>query len=276
MKFSAKDQETLVQILARFYQEIHTIESEYALLIGRGDLRPRIEFFHDAVRALTQPQHHATGADRLSVERLAYDVQMLRYLSDKPLASFPGAAHTGPTQQQLVPTSPGLVPVARKPDREIREQLGELYRQYGVLFSALLKPAADRDYLDRSEALAEDASEIKQLTEALTQGGNEAETLVQHLNDTALQRELLAFLKKSKGKRSAALSGVLAKLKREIQDKTQSLQAVDKAHHTYATSQLGIYENAKDTLKKMAAHGMNLVGAFVEASIRNQQQGRDR
>ena len=93
MKLSATEQESLVALLTRIYHDIRGLEETYGLLIGDGDFRPRIEYFHDAVRAFTSqdPNHYKTGG-RLTVELLAYDVVSLRAIYAKPLAPF--APHT--------------------------------------------------------------------------------------------------------------------------------------------------------------------------------------
>ncbi len=53
MKLSAAEQESIVQLLTRIYSDIRDIEEEFELLVGDNDFRPRIEYFHDAVRAFS-------------------------------------------------------------------------------------------------------------------------------------------------------------------------------------------------------------------------------
>ena len=52
------------------------------------------------------------------------------------------------------------------------------------------------------------------------------------------------------------------------------------AHMTYATGQLAIYENSRDTIKKMAVKGFNIVGDFVadagEEEVGTRHDGRGR
>ena len=68
------DQESIAQLLTRIYRDIFAIEEEFELLVGVDDFRPRIDYFHDAIRAFTSqdaaalrpggrsdPQHPATA-----------------------------------------------------------------------------------------------------------------------------------------------------------------------------------------------------------------------
>ena len=53
MHYSTQNAQALVTFLLRAWEEILAIEAEFGLSVGGGDNRPRIEFFHDAVRAHT-------------------------------------------------------------------------------------------------------------------------------------------------------------------------------------------------------------------------------
>jgi hypothetical protein len=216
MKLSASEQKSIASLLTRIYQDILAIESEFGLLAGEGDFRPRIEHFHDAIRAFTSGD---TDSKRLSVEWLAYDLTCLRYLTSHPLASFKPHGHLSPSTA-LVAT-PQTVPGPRRPDRDTKERLGELYQTYAVLFAGLLKPFADRDWRDRVEEINENI-------------------------------ERLHKIKDSKARVAA---------------RDKEIKAIDQAHMDYVLAQLGIFEAAKDMVKKMAASGMNLVGKFVESSL---------
>lgn len=273
MKHSANEQESLVNILLRYWQEICAIEEECGLRVGKGDMRARIDYFHDAIRAFTAPG--AENNPRLSVEQLAYDVRCLRYIASQPLASITHDAGNYSPSHSLVAAGAGLVPSQKKADRDTKNRLRELYEQYGVLFAALLKNTAENDYHERTDALNNDVEQINAIAQALAgkASAQEINNLVANLDDEKIKRDLLALLPQIKGKNAA---GLVAKLKGEIQKKDKSLKAIDTAFHHYATSQLAIYESAKDMLKKMAGQGMNLVGQFVEASLRQSQQGRGR
>lgn len=237
MKLSPAEQESLVQLLTRMYVDICAIETQFRLMAGEGDYRPRIEYFHDAVRAFTSGQ---LDSPRLCVEMLAYDLSCLRFLAAMPLAPFkPHSAHNLEAlspHTDMVEVKPASLNVkAKKPGRETAGRLSDLYKSYGVIFAALFKPTADRDHRDRIEEMDREVEEIN--------------------TDTKQPKEQRA---------------------EKISKKDKEIASVDAAHMNYAMAQLGIYEESKDMLKQMAGQGMNIVGKFVESSIREarRQMGR--
>jgi tyrosine-protein phosphatase YwqE len=161
-------------------------------------------------------------------------------------------------------------------EREQKERLQELYGQYGVLFSALLRATAEADYHERTEENNQQVSDMNQIIAAIERHASlrEIESMLHHLEDGALRQKLSALL--SKLKNEAAAKGAVAMLKADIQRLDKNWRTTDAAYHAYATSQLAIYEAAKDMLKQMAGQGMNLVGQFVESALRGGGQGRGR
>lgn len=278
-KFTPNQQQDIVNILLRYWQEIGELERENGLAVGKGDVRPRIDYFHDAIRAYTTPHKSREQEKRLSIEYLAYDVRCLRYLATMPLASITHDAQNLSPKTLPAVVAPGLVEVGKRIRRDVKERLSELYQQYGVLFASLLKITAENDYHDRTETLNQDVEEINAIVQAVERGApaSEVETLIKHLNDESLKADLLLLLPQIKGKGAGALNALIAKLVANIQKNDKRIKGVDNAHHTYVTSQLAIYESAKDMLKQMAGQGMNLVGAFVESAMRGTtDRGRGR
>jgi len=276
MKISPQEQEQLIALMTRMYMDLHEIETEHHLLAGEGDYRPRIEHFHDAVRALSsQDPAHLEPGGRLSVELLAYDLSALRYLQTMPLASL--KPHGG------VGTSPGTAPVAvrdgdlivksKRPSRQVRERICELYQHYAVLFAAMMKPLADRDYLDRVDTLNQDVKDVHSLVQKLNQMAQGKATLeqvvaaIQHLEDDGLRHELMQFMREGKHKKKDNLAKLAEFLKSHIGAMDKQIAGVDAAHMNYVMAQLGIFESSKDMLKKMASQGMNLVGKFVQNAV---------
>ncbi len=51
---------------------------------------------------------------------------------------------------------------------------------------------------------------------------------------------------------------------------------LDQSHTHYAMGQLAVYEEAKDTLKRLQTQGLNLAGKFVENAMRGAGQGKGR
>jgi hypothetical protein len=275
MKLTPAQQETLVRVMARFYDEILTLEIENHLLIGEGDTRPRIDYFHDAIRAFTNkdPQALLPGG-RLTIEWLAYDVQALRYIESMPLGSLTPYAELS-ASTELAPVEEGLIPQKRRASREAKEQIAEGYKQYGVLFAALLKPFAETDYKDRTEQMNEEVAILGQIIKALEMGNNAA-PLINHLDSDEIRHTLQSFLSQGVASKSDLVKKAINHLKQKIKNNDKEIKRIDAAHHTYVMAQLGLYEASRDILKKMAKQGMNIVGQFVEASLKESQQGRGR
>lgn len=278
MKRTVEEQQAIVTILLRYWQEISAIEEEFALVIGQGDTRPRIDYFHDAIRAYTSQKPNTTMQKRLSIENLSYDVQCLRYIAGMPMASITHDAHDLSASTKLVKSEPGVLEQQKRIDRNTKDQLKTLYEQYGVLFASLLKNTAENDYLERTDELNHEVEEINQLITAIEKNAGTQEIInrIQHLSDESLKRDLLLIVPQIKGKGRGAMEALIAKLRAKTQKNDARIQGVDSAYHSYTTSQLAIYESAKDMLKKMAGQGMNLVGQFVEQSLRGTSAGRGR
>ncbi len=270
MKMSTAEQESIVGLLTRIYIEISEIEAQYQLLAGGGDFRPRIEHFHDAVRAFSA----GTDDERLSVELLAYDLSCLRYLVGMPLASFkPDSPDLSPRSDVVVVDDSGLTVKRGRPDRVVKERISELYQNYAVLFAALLKQNADRDYQDRIDSLNQDVEDLHKLSASIQAMVGDFKNLpkvmaaIQHLDEDDLRQQLLNFMQQQKYTKKDNLKKLMDFLKGHAGSKDSAIAGIEDAHLNYVMAQLGIYENSKDTLKKMAAQGMNLVGKFVENAI---------
>lgn len=275
MKLSSSEQESIVALLTRIYTDIRDIEDEFQLLAGEDDFRPRIEHFHDAIRAFSaQEPVKGGGPGRLAIELLAFDLSALRYIQSMPLASFKPEGQTMSPSTDMVALHQGGLTVKRKrPDRAVRERLSELYQHYAVLFAALLKPNADNDYRDRVDDINQDVQDLHNLTTHLDDLAKGKEALnkvvssIQHLEEDDLRQQLLNFMQQNMHKKKDNLKKLMEFLKQHAQKKDREIASIESAHLNYVMAQLGIFEGSKDMLKKMAAQGMNLVGKFVESSI---------
>lgn len=258
----------VVDILTRLSLDIRALEEPLGLIFGGGDFRPRIEYFHDAVRAFTaQSPADSEAGGRLCVERLAYDVKALRYLQAMPLASLTKDG------KQL---SPGTALVAGSgggksaKDRAAKQQLGELYQQYAVLFAALFKPAADTNYQDRLDEKNDLVEQLSSLMQFLDGNEQAAQNLIAHLEDPKLRAELLEMLRKGKTREAAA------RLKFAIKETDKDIKDLSNAHLDYASAQLALFEEGRDMVKKLAARGMNLAGRFVENAMAQASRDKSR
>jgi hypothetical protein len=274
MKLSPSEQENIIALLTRIYTDIRDIEEEFELLAGEDDFRPRIEHFHDAIRAFSsKAPRNRDSKDRLAIELLAFDVSALRYIQSMPLASFKKHGHVMSPSTDLVAVNNGLTVKRKRPDRAVRERLSELYQHYAVLFAALLKPNADNDYRDRVDEMNQDVQDLHNLNtqfDALAKGKDQLKQVmaaINHLEEDDLRQELLNFMQQQKYKKNDNLKKLMEFLKQHAQKKDKEIASIESAHLNYVMAQLGIFEGSKDMLKKLAAQGMNLVGKFVENSI---------
>ncbi len=273
MKMSSTEQESIVGLLTRIYSDIREIEEEFQLVAGGNDFRPRIEHFHDAVRAFSSQGTGGVGLERLSVELLSYDLSCLRYIVSMPLASFKPEGGAMSPSADLVVLDKGLAVKRPRPDRIVRDRITELYQTYAVLFSALLKPNADHDYHERIDTLNQDVEDLHKLNshlDALADNKDQLSkvvTAIQHLEEDDLREQLMNFMQQQKFQKKDNLKKLMNFLKEHAGRKDKEIADIEEAHMTYVMSQLGIFENSKDLLKKMAAQGMNLVGKFVENAI---------
>ena len=272
-------QDSIVKLLARIYMDICAIEEEFTLFVGDHDFRPRIEYFHDAVRAFTsQDAKHREPGGRLSIELLSYDVSCLRYLASMPLSPFKPHGEILSPHSDMVAVKQGLTVKPKRPDRATKDRLGELYQTYATLFAALLKSTADRDYKTRVDDINQDVAEIKDLIqqlEGLGQGKDSIHQLAaaaQHLSENELRQLMTAFLEQQKHRKKDDVKKLVQFLKTHAAGKDKLIAAIESAHMNYALAQLAIFEESKELLKKMAAQGMNLVGKFVADAVAKTQR----
>jgi len=277
MKNNSPDQEALVSFLLRIYSDLLEIEGKFGLIVGLGDMRPRIDYFHDAVRAFTSGDYKIQQ-NRLSVELLAYDLRCLRYIQQMPLAPFKQGGENLSPQQGVITVGDAMLATNNRPDRETKERLVELYKNYTVMFAALLKPAADHDYASRIEDANAQARDIFAVTNQLETKPdmNLLANMAQAVESDELRIILSTFLHQQKHKNKDEINKLLANLKIVVANKDKEIKAIDKAHLDFVMTQLAIFEDSKDLLKKMATQGMNVVGKFVENAIADSkhQMGR--
>lgn len=279
MKANEAEKQALIGLLNTIYSEICEIESAHRLLARAGDFRPRIEYFHDAIRALTaaDPRAQEKGG-RLSVEFLAYDVGMLRHIQHTPLASMDNAPQAAASVRRDValPGQLAAMPPPR-PDRDTRTRISELYKNYTVIFTALLAGVADRNYYGRVEDLngtVEDLARLEQMLKLLAQGKVQAaqiESLAHQIEQDALREKILALLHQHSRKRLDAreIEEALRKIKAAMQAVDKDILSLETAHFSYVTAQLAAYEASKDVVKKMAQQGLNMAGKFLESALRD-------
>jgi hypothetical protein len=278
MKATQQQKQALVQVMTRMCEEIHSVEAVYGIAASEKDLRPRIEYFHDVVRLYTQNTTHGyerTG--RMTVESLAYDISLLREIQANPISRVAIPVNIAPMGSGKDVVAHGATQNKRL-DGEARLKLMDLYKNYTVLFAAMLAEMADRNFQTRTgenNAQVEDIAQLEaEMKASMHKHGPETDIahLLNHVSDPDLRAQLAQKLR-GNSKAGAALK----ETKAMIQKLDEENKRIDMAHMSFLSSQLVVYEGAKDVVKKMANSGMNVVGDFMANAMReaaNQGRGR--
>jgi hypothetical protein len=259
------------------YSEIRDIEAQYQIFGHEGDYRPRIEYYHDAVRALGSDSDDGLTKDsRLSIERLAYDVEMLRIITSRPLVAGRGEQHYATTDALTVmgDESDGL-----RPDRRTKGRLTELYRDYTVFFIAMMAQKAEDNIQARKEdnnVLIQDCHMLESLLNQLADGGIDIATVIKaatHIEHDGLRRKMLALLNRGKPNRDE-LTSASASIRDARTHFHGELKNLDAGGMRFASSQLMVYEESKDIVKQLSAQGHNIAGKFMKQTLDQQGAGR--
>lgn len=284
MGFEASEQAAIIQLMNAKYAELLPIETQWGIRLHEGDMRPRIEHFHDAVRALTSGSADLYEKhSRLSVEHLAYDLGQLRAIGDRPLGYINRATEKS-ASTEIVRAGEAGASIPKMAPQAVRSQIVMLYRDYTVFFAALFAEVADRNFQSRSEAIDGSVSDlglIEQIITALVMGkmsNTQAMSELMHVERDDLRERMQAMLarKQLSAREKQEALAMLAQIEKGL---TAEKKALDQSHLSYATGQLAVYEDAKETVKRLANAGLNLAGRFVENAMNAAQgkgQGRGR
>ena len=136
-------QQALLPILTDLYNKIYDIESLWGIHFREGDNRTRIDYFHDAARALGSEEK-----SRLSLEYLSYDLAQLRIIKSKPLkrGTYIKAKSV---RNELIKSDN----VNMRPPSAVKRELAELYKDYTVIFAAIFAENADNDFKSRKDEM---------------------------------------------------------------------------------------------------------------------------
>lgn len=277
---SIESKQALLSILNTQYQHISAIEEEWGIHFREGDLRPRIDYFHDAVRALTSGSADLyTKQSRLSVEYLAYDLSQLRQIQAKPLGvgfisrpQQPAGHHEVATMQDVQRLS------HHSPDRKTRADLAQLYKDYTVMFAAVFAETADINFkarCDEIDSAVQDVGTIEQVLGKLANGAitkQQAMAQLDQVEQDGLRERILQAVG-SQTIRHAQQEQIAGQLKQFEKQLDAEKKTIETAHLHYVTGQLAVYEGSKDIVKRLAAQGLNLAGKFVENAIARSQGG---
>ena len=264
-------------LLHRTHGEISAIEARYQIFGHEGDFRPRIEYYHDAVRALGSETDDGLGKEsRLAIERLAYDVEMLRLISERPLVAGRGEQHFSVSDALVTEADSGD---GLRPDRRTKGRLGELYRDYTVYFIALMAEKADNNVQSRKEenaVLIADCKQLEALLNQLAEGGIDLASVVRAagmIEHDGLRRKVLALLNRGKPNRDE-LTSAGATLKDARAHFEGEQKGLDAQAMRFSTSQLMVYESSKEVIRSLNDQGLNAAGKFMKQSLSDKGQGR--
>lgn len=267
--------DTLLLLLQRAYEPILVIEQALGIVVSAVDYRPRIEHFHDAIRAYASGDVAIHAANtRLSVEKLAMDAKALKAIQEAPI--HPNHTHRRPSPNQAL--APVGSPSGMHPS-EARTKLGECYKTYGVLFMALLADAADRNFQARTDTKNAQMEEIGVLESEVKRAGQapvDLNSLVhEHVWDQDLKNFLLHRLnQQNAAKKKLATKDALTFLKTAGKAIDATILAMEKAHMAFGSVQLVFYEQSKDVVKNMALQGLNIAGKFLADALGAAMRGR--
>lgn len=270
--------QSLIPIMTGQYQRLYELEADWGIRLHEGDMRPRIDYFHDAVRALTSGEASLYEKhSRLSIEHLAYDLGQLRVAQSQPLGDRNLLNQQSP-HTDVVPTGAAAQSRGRGPDRATRAELSQLYKDYAVLFAALFAEVADMNYksrIDEMDQSIEDMALAEDVLKKLADGKmsqQQAMAILDQIDKAELRERLQQAIcgRSIRHGEAEQIVGGLKGLEGQIENEKM---VIEKAHLNYVTARLAVYEESKDTVKRLAAQGLNLAGKFVESAL-GQSAGR--
>jgi hypothetical protein len=280
MAVGKQEQEAILNLMHGKYERILVLEAEWGIRFDEGDMRPRIEHFHDAVRAYTSGEDMYSKHTRLSVEHLAYDLAMLRQIQERPVGNINRATEKSTGSALMKRMSGGAAP-SKLPPQGVRQELVQHYRDYTVFFAALFAEVADRNFKARQEEGEQQLSDIglvEHILEQLANGQMDVGTAQAELNHVEMDdlRERIQALLASKKLTACEKQEALSMLGAVEKGLKEEQKRVDASHTSYVTGQLAVYEDAKDIVKKLAGAGLNLAGKFLQNAIQNAGRGQGR
>lgn len=282
MAFDQASAHAIIELMHGKYSQLLAIETEWGIRLHEGDWRPRIEHFHDAVRALTSGTADMYAKNsRLSVENLAYDLGQLRRIQEKPIGLINKATEKSAGTALVKQGQAGAGGTNKMPPQAVRGQLVSLYKDYMVFFAALFAQVADDNFALRTQTMEntkDDLALIEDVMEKMAAGNlsaTEAMEELMHVERDDLREKVQAMLSKKSlsAREKHEAMALMAQLSKTIDAEKKQL---DQAHLNYATGQLAIYEESKETIKRMQQQGLNLAGKFVEKAMQGVGQGRGR
>lgn len=266
---SPSPKDALIPLINELYERIRVIEAEHGLWAGANDFRPRIELFHDAIRALVAGHSPYEPTGRLTLERLSWDINTLRMLQGNPLTKMAGADRQSPHQAVILRPAAGA---QAQNSRAIRGELAELYKNYTVLFVAMLAETADMNHKARMEDIDQQVEELAALQHGVAGKSSvnlhkEADHLIP---DTEMAAQLKTMLPPEKMAAVDARNAI--KAAHIVLDKKQ--KQLETQHMSWLSGQLACYEESKTLVQQFMKSGLNMAGKFLQETMQPGGQGR--
>ena len=269
-----KPKDALVPLLSELYERIYQAEIEIGLWAGEHDHRPRIERFHDAVRAYTSGVEVHSASSRLSIEQLAWDISMLRSIQSNPLQPIPNSQRTSPSTGLTVrhQNSVGNTGNPRASARALKGQLGADYRNYAVMFAALLAESADMNHASRMD---DKDAVVEQMANLRTQLSGKTTNLQHMAGSNIFDPQTLSDVQAMVPVETVTTEQAKNALNNAMRYIDGQQQKLETAHISWLSGQLAMYEQGKEVVQELMRHGMNLAGKFLEeAMTKGAGQGR--
>jgi hypothetical protein len=259
--------EALLPLINDLCERIRAVEPEQGLWAGPNDFRPRIELFHDAIRALVAGHSPYEAKGRLTLERLAWDIDTLRAIQENPLLKLPGTERLSPSTAVAIRRSAGD---QKHYQRGLRSEMQELYKNYTVLFVAMLAETADMNHkarMEEQDMLVEALACVERGVKGKT-SANLHKVADAQINDPIMRDDVKALLPKGTLEAADAIKAL-----KNTHVKIDKLQAqLEKCHLGWLTGQLAMYEESREVVQQFMRAGLNLAGKFVQETM--QQGGR--
>jgi hypothetical protein len=272
-------QQVLINIIQNKYAEISEIERKFGIFGIDGDFRPRIEHYHDAIRAIDNDVADGLHRNsRLSAERLAYDVEMLRQITARPTVAGRGEHHLS-TQNEVALNQQLAENI--NPDAADKRKLTALYRDYTVFFIALLLEKIEDNITARTEEndiLVQDCYRLEQALAGLNAGNIDINNVIKSakmLENDGLRHKIMTMLAKGAPSKDE-ISSSIATLQNVRRSLAEEKKTLDAAGMRFATSHLMVYEGAKDTVKQLMQSGINIAGKHTESAMQHNQGSKER
>lgn len=264
---SPSPKDALIPLINELYERIRTIEAEHGFWAGASDFRPRIELFHDAIRALVAGHSPYEPTGRLTLERLSWDINTLRMLQGNPLTKMAGADRQSP-HQALVAHQPA----AQTNHRAIRGELADLYKNYTVLFVAMLAETADMNHRARMEDIDQQVEELAALQHGIA--GKSSVHLHKEADRQIPDPEMAAQLKTMLPPEKIAAADARSAIKAAHVILDNKQKQLETQHMNWLSGQLACYEESKTLVQQFMKSGLNMAGKFLQETMQPSGQGR--